>query len=456
MAQRLRFLLQQIWYDLRTGLLLRPALITFCLAVLGPLLIFLEDKTSIGSSWKIIGPLIFHGESSSAQSILSIIAGAMLTMVSIVYSILVMALTLASMQFSPRILHEFMRDRTSQTQLGMFIGTFTYCLMILRTIDSDLKECALQLATSVAIILALICLGHLIYFIHHISQFIQINYIVDLIAGQTDEVIDSIYPENIAREGIDTSKTIAAATPQGAVEIKSKRSGYIQLIDEEDLIKLSKEKNLCITVLRGVGDFAIEGNALMAVHSAEELTPEIYLRCLEAFDIGPVRTMQQDIEFGIRQIVDVALKAISPAVNDPTTAVTCIDQLGRILSKLSNRRISDSRIIDGENGNVLLVMKRTTFESALELAVAQISQYGKCDMAVMTALMKLLVEISSRTTFERYRTLLLQRAEILTGLADKNLSETESRDFNMWRHRLEEKYCPIQQEKAECISSNQT
>ena len=148
--------------------------------------------------------------------------------------------------------------------------------MILRTIDSDLKECALQLTTSVAIILALICLGHLIYFIHHISQFIQINYIVDLIAGQTDEVIDSIYTEDIAREGVDISETIAAMTTQGAVEIKSTRSGYIQLIDERDLIKLSKEKNLTITVLRGVGDFAIEGNALVAVHSAETLTPESF------------------------------------------------------------------------------------------------------------------------------------------------------------------------------------
>jgi len=435
MVQRIKFVLQQIWYDLHTGLLLRPVIITVCLAFLSPLLIHIEEATGIGPSTKIIGPLLFRGEAGSAQTILSIIAGAMLTMVSIVYSILVMALTLASMQFSPRILHEFMRDKASQAQLGMFIGTFTYCLMTMRMMNGELKDSALQLATSGAIILTLVCLGHLIYFIHHISQGIQINYIIDLIADQTDEVIDDIYKDGMTESGFEPPCEARLNVPPGAVEIVSRRSGYIQLVDVEDLIELARGKGLAIFILRTAGDFAIEGHSLIAVHPGEGLNAEVRQRCIEAFDIGPVRTMQQDIEFGIRQIVDVALKAISPAVNDPTTAVTCIDHLTRILSKLSAKRIPGCSVTDG--GRVLVEMRRTTFESAFNLAIAQIKQYGKSDMAVMTALMKMIAEVESRTACDSYRSFLRRHAQALADLAENSLSDDQRIELRNWKERLD-------------------
>jgi uncharacterized membrane protein len=428
MFKRLCFLYRQVWYDLYTGFLLRPALITFSMVLLAIALITLEKELREFLPVKL-GHWVFSGDVSSAQAVLGTIASSMITVVSIIYSVLVMSLTLASTQFSPRILHEFVRDRASQNQLGIFIGTFAYCHITLLSIQRGTQDFVPDLSITMGVVLALVSLGYLIYFIHHIAQFIQVNYLIDIIAKQTEDIIKEVYQrEHHYCEGDGGDDTILEI-PEDSFPLASKKSGYIQIIDEESLIEMAKDHELSFFVRKAVGDFIVEGSTIMIIHPAAKVTPALKSQCLPAFDIGPVRTMQQDIEFGIRQIADVALKAISPAVNDPTTASTCIDHLGRILTLIARQKTVPWTVYGQDRSRVLLNIRRTTMKSALELSFNQIRQYGNRDSAVLTALMRTLVEVAQASERKEYLELIRCQANLLDTIVEKSLGADDSKEF---------------------------
>jgi uncharacterized membrane protein len=402
MFERLWFLATQVSYDLRVGLLLRPALITGVMAVVAILLPMLELHSPWLGGWMAGIPWLSSSDAASAQIVLGTIAGSMMTVLSITYSVLLMALSLASVQFSPRILSAFMRDGASQTTMGMFVGTFVYCLLVLRVVHGDPHAFVPPLSMLTAVGLALLSLGFLIYFIHHISSGIQANYIVDRIAAETEAIIDACFPA----EMVATDPPVAGHEPApepgpGTQWVPAPASGYVQLVDEKALLSVAAEHGVALHVLRGVGEFVVEGAPLVGVVGGPVATdgtrqggavaPAVLNVCRECFDIGAVRTMQEDTEFGVRQIVDIALKAVSPAVNDPSTAVTCIDHLGRLVCRLAAR--ADRAQVLG-SGAARVFLRRATFRSVLDLAFNQIRQYGKTDMAVTLRLLRVLGDVA--------------------------------------------------------------
>lgn len=319
-------------YNLRGGFLVRPLIIALALGCAGALLSSLEEQVPVASSWVPTAIFPSHADPQVAQVILAGIAASMMTVVSIVFAILLMTLTLASMQFSPRIIVSFSKDRVTQWTLGVFLGTFSYCMAALPAARSLPHPFAPVATVLGAMVLALTCVGWLLFFIHHISQAISVNHIVDKIAKETEGVIDELMP---SPRGLDHLKHVEALRPNASeVAISSDESGYIRFIDTQRMISLAKEYHLSIRVLRHVGHFVPVGIPLMMVSKGHRLSPEGVARLLAAFDFGPTRTLQQDVEFGVLQIVDIALKAISPAVNDPTTAISCVDQLSRVLNPL--------------------------------------------------------------------------------------------------------------------------
>ena len=350
-----------------------------------------------------------------------------MTVVTVIYSILLVALSLASMQFSPRILGGFMKDATNQYIFGLFIGTFTYCLLVLRTIHGDPDAFVPSLSVAVAIILALCCLGALIFFIHNITHRIQANHIVDRVAKETMRVIDERFPEPYSLQPEDSY------IPPGkeGKEVPAISAGYIQLIDEEQLFSLARERKLLIQIRATVGDFVIEGSPLVLLSPASSLTEELQESIEGAFDVGEARTLQQDVEYGLRQIVDIALKAISPAVNDPSTAATCIDQLSRILGHLAKRQIS-SPGLRNENKELCLVVKRPTFQSCLDLAFNQLRQYGKTDLAVSLRMLLALTRVAYVTQDTAHRQRIWYHGQLICAaladaFQDEDLLEFEKR-----------------------------
>jgi uncharacterized membrane protein len=409
-------------YNLRGGFLVRPLTIALMLGVAGALLSWLEETIPAASSWVPKALFPSHSDPQVAQVILGSIATSIMTVVSIVFAILLMTLTLASMQFSPRIIVSFARDRVTQWTLGIFLGTFSYCMAALPAARSAPHPFAPVATVAGAMLLALACVGWLLFFIHHISQAISVNYIVDKIASETEAVIDETmpWPNRFTRLGVGTPIDVSTWD----TEIPSDVSGYIRFIDSRRLLALAKSYHVKIHVLRRVGHFVPAGVPFLKVYKGERLSPENRSELRGAFDLGPTRTLQQDVEFGVLQIVDIALKAISPAVNDPTTAICCVDQLSRILIRFVSRERQEALLYDPP-GVLRVSLSWIGFDRLLDSAFEQIRLYSKADIAVSLRLLRALGDVAVTVPDPVCRQMLVERGKrVVTGCAER-LGEEE-------------------------------
>jgi uncharacterized membrane protein len=411
-------LLRSAMYALRGGFLVRPLLISIALGVAGAALSSLEESYPVLSAWVPTALFPSRADPQVAQIILATIAASIMTVVSIVFAILLMTLTLASMQFSPRILLSFVRDRVTQWTLGIFLGTFAYCMAALpaaRTLPHPFAPVA---AATCAMLLAVTCVAWLIFFIHHISQAISVNHIVDRIARETERVIDDIMPDR-RRHAYDPAGVRFDDSKREA-PVSSTTSGYIRYVDTERLLGLAKKFKVRIRLLRRVGHFVPEGIPLFNASPGERLDKERVAELRSAFDIGPTRTLQQDVEFGVIQIVDIALKAISPAVNDPSTAITCIDQLGRIMIRFVNRSVPASLLCDPPHV-VRVIIPWIAVENLLETAFEQIRHYSASDIAVSLRLLRAFDDIASTCSDPRIVESLVMRGRRIVADCAKRL-----------------------------------
>ena len=430
MPRVLPMLTPSMRYALRGGFLLRPFAIALTLGVMGAVLSSWEQHDPAIDS--VVPEMLFptRGDPQVAQAILSDIATSVMTVVSIVFAILLMTLTLASTQFSPRILISFVRDQVTQWTLGVFLGTFTYCIAALPAAHSLPRPFVPVLTVDVAMLLAPVCVGLLIYFIHHISNAISVNTIIDRIRRETELVIDELMPDHCnSSQRIDTTETLSG---KPVYPIASRQSGYVRFIDIQRLTSLAKAYRISLRVERRVGYFVPEGVTLVRVSHGDRITEECQTEILSAIDIGPVRTMQQDIEFGIVQIVDIALKAMSPAVNDPTTAISCVDQLSCILIRWLSRTPSSTHYYNPPNV-LRVVVPRAHFKGLLDLAFEQIRHYAVADAAVSLRLMRAFCDISSTVTDPKTRHDLIDRGRHLIEAGNGHI---QSGDRERLRKRL--------------------
>jgi uncharacterized membrane protein len=342
MRRSIPLLFRSFIYALRGGFLVRPLVIAVLLGVIGATLFSLEEQIPAVSEWLPVTLFPSHQDPQMAQVILGGIAGSIMTVVSIVFAILLMTLTLASTQFSPRILVNFVRDRTTQWTLGVFLGTFSYCIAALPAARTLPQPFAPVATVAGAMVLALLCVAWLIFFINHISQSVSVNHIIDRIARETELVIDDLMP--LQRTPFYQQDQAPVPVIDGEVAIVNETSGYVRFIETKQLLQLARTHGIRVRVLRRVGHFIPAGIPLLLVSRPDRLTHDLVRELQGAVDIGPTRTLQQDVEFGVIQIVDIALRAISPAVNDPSTAISCIDQLSRILIRWIGRASPSSRI----------------------------------------------------------------------------------------------------------------
>jgi uncharacterized membrane protein len=435
MRKSLPLMLRHAMYNLRGGFLIRPLTIALTLGCAGAFLSWLEEEFPAASAW--VPTVLFpsHADPQVAQVILAGIAASIMTVVSIVFAILLMTLTLASMQFSPRIIVSFSRDRVTQWTLGIFLGTFLYCMAALPTARSLPYPFAPVGTVLGAMMLALVCVGLLLFFIHHISQAISVNHIVDRIAVETEAVIDEVMPwPHRLNHHLKEAEPLRPNPSE--VAVLSHDSGYIRFVDTRRLVALAKHYHVTIRVLRRVGHFVPAGIPLTMVSKGNRLPPEGTAELLAAFDFGSTRTLQQDVEFGILQIVDVALKAISPAVNDPTTAINCVDQLSRILIRFASREPPEELLYDPP-GIVRASIGWIHFERLLEAAFEQIRMYAKTDVAVSLRLLRALGDIAASTPDPEFRRILFEQGtRTVAGCAEK-LGEEELRELRARQAALE-------------------
>jgi uncharacterized membrane protein len=381
--------LAKISEKIRSSLWLLPAVLTVVISGIAFVLIEFDRRTNTAEAQL---PWTFQGGAESARSVLSTIAGSMITVAGTTYSIVIVALVLASTQFAPRVLRGFMRDRKNQIILGFFIATFTYCLLVLRAVRG-LQDDQFVPGTAITggVVLALISLGMLIYFIDYISHNIQVSSIISTIAQETVHLIRQLYSQDwsaadgayAARHSVNTTWTPVLADT----------SGYLEFVDYDELLERMVHEDRILRVDRVVGDFVIAGTPLAYVAPAGPVSATLQAQINDTFALGRNRTMQQDIAFGIRQIVDIALKALSPGINDPTTAVNCIDYLGVILITLAGRAFPALDRTDAQ-GQIRILAREMGFQDFADLAFDQIRHFGAKDPAISRRLLETIAQMA--------------------------------------------------------------
>jgi uncharacterized membrane protein len=413
MLKRLPLRLRSAAYALRGGFLVRPMVIAVALGLCGAVLSSAEEAAPFAASWVPSTLFPSRQDPQVAQVILTVIATSIMTVVSIVFAILLMTLTLASMQFSPRILISFVRDQGTQWTLGIFLGTFSYCVAALPAARSLPHPFAPVATVAGAMLLALICVGWLLYFIHHISHAISVNHIVDRIARETEEVIDELMP--YPRAGHYQPAPPVPASQEPEFPVLNEVSGYIRFIDTRRLMDFARLHHLRVRVTRPVGHFVAAGVPLFMISRRSRIDRDHAVALTGAFDMGPMRTLQQDVEFGVIQIVDIALRAISPAVNDPSTAISCIDQLTRILIRWLGRFPPDPVLCSPPHVE-RVVLPWIDLDGLLNTAIEQIRAYATTDAAVSLRLLRLLQDVAGTVKNDALRLRLVERgARVVEG-----------------------------------------
>jgi uncharacterized membrane protein len=398
--------------QLRANLWLLPALL-----VLGATVLFgatyALDRAAHSGALSLPG-WIDTGDANSARTILTAIAAAVITVAGVVFSVTIVAFTLASTQFGPRILRNFLRDRGTQATLGTFVATFVYSVLALGSVSNRGSHPFVpHLSTAVALLLTLIDVVVLIYFIHHVTTSIQLNEVVFSIAQDLGRAVDALEvdgpsPQSGTSPDLDT---LRRSLYRDGVEIPATTSGYLQAIGHRTLVGIATDSDAVIELAFRPGHFVTIGRPLARVWPATA-EPAV-ARLLERTHVtGPHRTLHQDLQLAIDQLVEIAIRALSPAVNDTFTALSCIDWLGDGLTRLSERPLPTGVIRDAA-GAVRLLVPPLDYARLVNRSFDQIRQAGRGLPAVGIRQLDTLSKIAEQTRSDTQRQVIARQAAML-------------------------------------------
>ncbi len=418
--------LRQILGDLRSSFWFLPSLMVLGSVVLATALI--EADSAWSDRWLDQWPRLFGVGADGARQMLSTLAGSTMTVMGVTFSMILVALALASSQYTSRILRNFMRSGVTQVTLGIFAGIFAYCLIVLRTIRGGEAEFVPSLAVSFAFFLALGGVGTLIFFIHHIASSIQASSIIASIAHETIAAIDRLFPEKLGHEpdedeGMD--QMLRSLDERTWYAVPAAVSGYIQSVDDDAFLGLARDRKTIVRMEHGVGAFVVQDAALASLALTYPPDQEMIAALNKAYSISCHRTVEQDPSFGIRQIVDMALKALSPGVNDTSTAVMCVDYLTAILARLACRQFPPSHRYDGEALRVISIVPH--FENLLAESFDQIRRSAEGNVAIMARMLNSIDTIASLTVSRSHRQELKEQVQRIAELADRSIACTHDR-----------------------------
>lgn len=378
------------WQDLRASLWLIPSATVLGAVVVAQVLV----RAPVGDDgW--LSSVVFGGTPEGARALLSAVASAAITITALSFSLTVVALQMAASQFSPRLLRTFLTDRGNQLVLSGLLATFVYCLLVLRTVRSEgdgVEVFVPQLAVSVGIALALLSVGLLVYFLHHITQQLRVDVTVQNIARDTIRQLERLETDRSQPPDREAPDPPADATP-----LRARRDGYLQAIDLSVLGRCAEEFGVGLRLRPTVGDWVAAGSTIAwawAVGETAGVDRDRLERAVHAgLHVGADRTEAADLAFGLRQLEDIAAKALSPGLNDPTTAVVATAQIGRTLCALAQHPLGASLVTDAQ-GELRVIVPRPTFAAYLELACGQIRRYGADEPDVLIALLHMLTDVS--------------------------------------------------------------
>lgn len=361
---------------LRNSFWFTPALMTFAAILLATLTLSLDEKFALdgsGSGQTWVRSILYSGDPDGARQVLATIAGSMVTVAGVIFSITMVALTLTSQQFGTRLLANYMRDRVNHVTLGTFIAAFVYSLLVMRRVYGQDEHDVPHLSVTVALVLAVASVSVLIVFIHHVSVTIQAPNLVRSIGREVDVMVRKVYPLDAGDPAEDPVDGLHVDDEDG-VEVAAGISGYVELVDLDSLLMLATDHDLRISVDTRPGRFIVPTSPFARIWPARAVDDEVRRKAARAVGTGARRTPQQDLEFPMRQLTEMAVRALSPAVNDPFTAVMCVDQLSVGLCDVA-RRPMPRPVRRDETGRLRVwEAEPVTFERLVSASYDQIRQ----------------------------------------------------------------------------------
>jgi uncharacterized membrane protein len=420
--------LVKIWLKIRSSIWYIPFIYGISSISLAILSFYLDDVIAHNPSFYDHIPIIFLADIDLALTVLSSITTSLLAMTTITFSSIMIVLTTFLSQFSPRTLQNFITDPPTQRVLGIFSGGFIYSIiLLLLTRETDVHR--LFITPTLAVFYALICLIFFVFFIHHVSQWIQVSNLISDITTNALQVMtnhftdkDKVHPDAPWEDW--ESAEIKNMTPQ---QVYPKHSGYLQIIDTKGMVTQAKLDNVIVRLEKKIGDFVDLDTPILSIWKMgkKEIGGD-YLRYLS---LGQERATVQDIEFGITKLVEIALRALSPGINDPNTAINCISQLGKILAVIGKKHLPKSFINDDDR-SLRIMMEQPDFATYLYKSFYQIRHYGREDISVLSSIIQSLTLIAERNDDLIKKEVWNFSQYILEGLKQETLLSLDKRYLN--------------------------
>ena len=409
-----------------------PTLMILGAFLLSLLTLSLDERVDFAS---LELPLIYLSQPEGAKTMLGTVAGSMLSVASLTFSIVMVVLTMASSQFGPRLLGNFMRDRGNQLVLGSFLASFLYSLLVLRTVrgDGDFVQSAAfvpQLSLTVAVALTVVNLGAFVYFIHHTAESVQVTTILarvshalthKILSGYDDR---TLFPASLG-QGLqgETGERLPDDFADKQKTLFSSKGGYLRIIDNDGLLKIAREHDLVLELLLNPGDYVMRGGALAQVYPGEKLA-DLQKDLEEVFALGPGRTQDQDMDFLFDQLLEVALRALSPGINDPFTAMMCVDRIADNLVLLEQRDLPEPYRYDDDH-KLRVVVPVVNPAPLVERLFGPIRSYGKADVMTLEYLLRAVQKMAAQMDDAHCQRALAAEAERIKKEGEAALSAAD-------------------------------
>lgn len=427
--------IKYLWEELNASFWFIPSLMLglAVIAAVGFLYLDTIKETSIEGFSKYL----LSGGVDSARSMLTIIAGAMIGIAGTVFSITLVALTLASSQLGPRLLRNFMYDKLNQVVLGTYVSTFVYCLIVTNSLtDSDDIYFVPVISVFVGLLAAIAGNILLIVFIHHISVSIQSDKVISDISDSMLKHINTLFPDKIGQEenvlipDVETFKK----TFTNNEEIRCRKTGYLRSVNSEKFLKLATDNELLIIFNSRPGDYLVKDLLIGEIFYNEQLNDDMEQKINNTLIIGKSRTPLQDAEYSLNQMVEIALRALSPGINDPYTAIACVDNLSSVLCFLATAKFPSSFRFD-KDSNLRVIAANVSFSGMLNAAFNQIRQNASGNPAVLIRLLEALITIDKFSTKKDHKVDINRHASMVLNIAEQTFNEPK--DLNDLKKRYE-------------------
>ena len=382
------------------------AMVAVC--ILGALGTVHLDRTGSVPDWAIKSSWLYSGGATGARTLLGDVASSTIGVAGTVFSITIAALSLAAGQMGPRLLRNFTRDRGNQFTLGAFLGTFSFALMVLRTVRTESEgDFVPHLSLSVSILLAFVCVGVLVFFVGHMAGRINVDVVINLVSEDVREAMGRLLLDEAGAEAPPTRHW------RDARAVTDGRRGYLQHLDDAGLADWAAERRTCIRLLVRPGDYVFPGAPIALLLTPAEGVEEAIR---DATAIGTQRTSSEDLEFSIRSLVEVAVRALSPGINDPHTAMSALDRLGSALCEVAPKHLPTGVVV--REGRPALVFPGYDYDGLTDAMFHEIRQNAAGSAAVLIRMLEVLASVLScerdparRETLQRHADLVLADAE---------------------------------------------